>query len=83
MCRDKAEAYGKLFIFKNNEPDAVMFSISAYERLSGLIEYAEYLEDNDIAQILEVMPKDKVKKDYSMGLIRKDVDQIVAVDLID
>ena len=82
ICRDRAENCGKVFILKNNEPDAVLFSIREYKRLSGLIEYAQYLEENDIANILELMPKDRVKKDYSMGLIRKDVDQIVAVDII-
>ncbi len=83
VCRETAERCGKVFILKNNDPDAVLFSIHEYERLSGLIEYAEYLEANEIANILEMMPKDRAKKNYSMGLIRKDLDQVVAVDIID
>lgn len=82
VCRDRAESCGKVFILKNNEPDAVLFSIAEYERLSGLIEYAEYLEVNEIANILEMMPRDRSKKDHAMGLIRKDMDQVVAVDII-
>jgi len=40
-CRMKADSFGKIIILKNNQPDAVLFSITEYERLSGLIEYAE------------------------------------------
>ena len=81
-CREKVEQLTKLFIMKNNKPDAVLFSISEYERLSGFIEYAEYLEKNEIANILEAIPKTGDFKSHSMGLIRKDVDQMVAVDII-
>jgi len=81
-CRDKAELLSKVFIMKNNEPDGVLLSIAEYERLSGFIEYAEFLEKNDIAKILEVVPKAGNDESYAMGLIRKDVDQIVAVDII-
>jgi len=40
-CRTKAESYGKIIILKNNQPDAVLFSIVEYERLSVLIEEVE------------------------------------------
>jgi len=82
VCRDKAELLSKVFIMKNNEPDGVLFSITEYERLSGFIEYAEFLEKNDIAKILEVIPKAENDESCAMGLIRKDIDQIVAVDII-
>ncbi|MFA7673621.1 MAG: hypothetical protein WCY62_07185 [Clostridia bacterium] len=81
-CRDKAETLPKIFIMKNNEPDAVLFSITAYEKLSALIETAEQLEEDDIARILEALPNSGDIKKYSMGLIRKDIDQIIAVDII-
>ncbi len=81
-CIEKAEILGKIFVLKNNQPEAVLFSISEYERLSGFIEYAERLEERDIAKILELIPKDGDVRAYSMGLIRKDIDQIVAVDII-
>lgn len=37
-CREKAEKFGKVFVLKNNHPDAVLFSISEYERLAPVIE---------------------------------------------
>jgi hypothetical protein len=48
-CRDKAEICGKLFILKNNQPDAVLFSITEYEKLSVFIEYMECMEEKDFA----------------------------------
>ena len=57
ICRDRAENCGKIFILKNNVPDAVLFSITAYEKLSALIEYAEHLDDADIARILDFSAK--------------------------
>ena len=81
-CRDLAGKEHKVFIFKNNIPDAVLMSITEYERLSGLIEYAEYLEEKDIAKILQAIPLEGGTHNYEMGVIRRDVDQIVAVDII-
>lgn len=81
-CRDKAETLSKIFIMKNNEPDAVLFSISAYERLSLLIETVEKLDEEELALVLEVIPKKLDGKKFSMGLIRKDMDQVVAVDIV-
>ena len=40
-CRLKADSYGKITILKNNQPDAVLFSIAEYERLSLFIEFIE------------------------------------------
>lgn len=75
ICRDKAESCGKVFVLKNNEPDAVLFSIKEYERLSGFIEYMEYLDEDEITNILDMILKDRAKKDYAMGRMRSDVDQ--------
>ncbi len=50
-CREKAEIFGKIFILKNNQPDAVLFSINEYERLSLFIEYMESHEGNDIEEL--------------------------------
>lgn len=61
-CREKAENIGKIFVLKNNQPDAVLFSITEYKRLSALIEYLESLEDNDIASFIESLPKKKLEK---------------------
>jgi PHD/YefM family antitoxin component YafN of YafNO toxin-antitoxin module len=52
-CREKAGGLGKIFVLKNNQPDAVLFSITEYERLSAFIEYLESVEEKDIAKIIE------------------------------
>lgn len=52
-CREKAEINGKVFIFKNNQPDAILFSISEYERLSSIIEYLENVKEEEIENILQ------------------------------
>ena len=56
-CREKAEKLGKIFILKNNQPDAVVFSITEYERYSAVLEYMESLEDNDVAEFIESLKK--------------------------
>lgn len=40
-CRDKAESLGKIFILKNNQPDAVLFSINEYKKIAAFVEYLE------------------------------------------
>ncbi len=52
-CREKAEEKGRIYILKNNQPDAVLFSISEYEKLSVLIEKLEDLERDKIIEIAE------------------------------
>jgi len=81
-CRAKAESFGKIFILKNNQPDAILFAIAEYERLSVFIEYMQSLEEEDIAKVVESLPKAGDRKNYSLGLLRKDMNQIVAVDII-
>lgn len=56
-CREKAEQFGKIFVLKNNQPDAVLFSVTEYERLSAVIEYLESLEENDITEFIKSLPK--------------------------
>jgi len=72
-CREKAESFGKIFILKNNQPDAVLFSITEYERLSVFIEYLESLEGEDIAKFTESLPKEGIKKRYSIDHLRNDI----------
>ena len=64
-CREKAESFGKIFILKNNQPDAVLFSQAEYERLSELIEYLESLEEQDIKLFLSTLPKMVKRPRYS------------------
>ncbi|MDF2943305.1 MAG: Antitoxin [Herbinix sp.] len=65
-CREKAEDFGKIFVFKNNQPDAVLFSITEYERLSTIIEYLESLEEEDITRVIESLVKGENGKRHSI-----------------
>ena len=56
-CREMAENIGKIFILKNNQPDAVLFSIVEYERVSVFLEYLENLEEKDIVAFAESLLK--------------------------
>ncbi len=60
--RDRAEGLGKIFVFKNNQPDAVLFSISEYERLCGILESIETMNDKEIAMISECIRNQKWKE---------------------
>lgn len=73
-CREKAERLGKIYILKNNQPDAVLFSISEYERLSAFIEYLESLEENDISSFFETLPKQGKRKKYSFDQLIEDIE---------
>ena len=57
-CREKAESFGKIFVLKNNQLDAVLFSITEYERLSVFFEYMENLNEQDIVKVNESLPKE-------------------------
>lgn len=54
--REKAENFGKIFIFKNNQPDAVLLSINAYERIAKLIEYLDSLDEHGISRVMSSLP---------------------------
>ncbi len=69
-CREKAESLGKIIIMKNNQPDAVLFSISEYERLSVLIEYLKNLEGQDVTKIAESLSKEE-------NLKRSSIDELI------
>lgn len=65
-CREKAECLGKIIVMKNNQPDAVLFSISEYERLSVFIEYLGNLEKQDVMKVAESLIKDENLKRCSI-----------------
>ena len=69
-CREKAEDYGKIYILKNNQPDAVLFSIAEYERLSEIIEYLESLSGKEIKKFIESFPKEGVRERYSLDKLK-------------
>lgn len=72
-CREKAESFGKIFILKNNQPDAVLFSIIEYERLSGIIEYMESLDEKDLAKFTETLPEEGNRRNYTIEHLRNDM----------
>lgn len=72
-CRKIADNTGKVFILKNNQPDAVLFSIAEYERLSVFIEYMESLDENEIAKVVSLLPIEGKRKTYTMDHLKSDL----------
>lgn len=72
-CREKAENLGKIFILKNNQPDAVLFSIIEYERISAIIEYLESLEEKDLAKVVESLPKEGNRRSYTIDDLKNEI----------
>lgn len=62
--RDKAEIIGKLFVFKNNQPDAVLFSITEFEKIAELLELIESMDVIEIEHILKTIQDQKKKISY-------------------
>ncbi len=65
-CREKAEKYGKIFILKNNQPDAVLFSLNEYEKFSFFLEYLQNLDIEDMEMFINSLPKQEKKRIYSI-----------------
>lgn len=64
--RDKAEIIGKLFVFKNNQPDAVLFSISEFEKIAELLELIDSMDVVEIEHILKTIQDQKKKITYAL-----------------
>lgn len=73
ICREKAESFGKIFVLKNNQPDAVLFSVAEYERLSVVIEYLESLDEKNIVEFVESLSKKGNRENYSIDHLRNDI----------
>ena len=71
-CREKAESLDKLFILKNNQLDAVLFSITKYEKLSAFVEYIESLKEDDTIKFIESLPKEGSWERESLEQLIKD-----------
>jgi hypothetical protein len=54
-CRERAEIEGRLFIFKNNKLDAVLFSQSEFEKVTPILEYFESLSNEDNTTALNLL----------------------------
>ena len=72
-CREKAEGFGKIFVLKNNKPDAVLFSIAEYEKLSVFIEHLDNLEKKDIEKFIESLPRKGYRDNYSTDNLKSDI----------
>ncbi|MDD2190465.1 MAG: hypothetical protein PHV71_05215 [Eubacteriales bacterium] len=72
-CREMAERLGKIFVLKNNQPDAVLFSIAEYERVAVFMEYLESLGEEEIVKFADSLPKEGVRKRYSIEQLRHDI----------
>jgi len=81
-CREKAEILGKIFILKNNRPDAVLVSITQYQELSPLIEYAESLEEKDMAKFIGSLPRIGISRSYSIVNFKNDIAQSNGMEII-
>lgn len=81
-CRGKAESFGKIFVLKNNQPDAVLFSIAEYERVSIFIEYLERLEAQDIEKVFKSLQKEASSNRiaYSLDHLRSDIEDIEDIE---
>ncbi len=59
--RERSEELGKVFIFKNNQLDAVLFSISEYEKVSDILEEIETFDENALADVFEFVKRKKIE----------------------
>lgn len=59
--RDKAHILGKLFIFKNNQPDAVLYSIEEYEKFSELLENVETMNVQELTNIVDFINVERAR----------------------
>ncbi len=65
-CRDKAEDTGKIFILKNNQPDAVLFSITEYEKIAAFVEYLENHTVEETEKLFMTIATVGQMKEYSL-----------------
>ena len=72
-CREKVEDLNKIFIIKNNKPDAVLFSITQYQKLSEFIEYIERLEEKEITKLIQSLPKEGIRERETVEQLIKDL----------
>ena len=72
-CREKAEIFGKIFVLKNNQPDAVLFSVTEYQRLAGLVEYLGNLDDKDVSKVLATLPNPGARSNYPIEKLKNEI----------
>ena len=77
-CREKAKETGKVFVLKNDRPDAVLYSAAEYERISKFVEYFDRLENDEIALAIELFLKNSSKFLYSIAYISENINTKVS-----
>ncbi len=64
--RERAEIIGKLFVFKNNQPDAVLFSIDAYDKVADYLELLETMDEAESEKLLQMILDQKRRISYQL-----------------
>ena len=64
--RERAQIIGKLFIFKNNQPDAVLFSMTEFEKVADILELIESMDEAEIINILKTIQDQKKKISFAL-----------------
>ena len=81
-CRNKAEDFGKIFILKNSQPDAVLFSILEFEKLSVFLEYMDSIEEKDLTKAMESLSKSAIKKTYTIDYYNNEGQLVISLNEI-
>lgn len=66
-CREKVKEFSHLIVFKNNTPDLAVVDYKEYKRL---IEIANFLDDIDIARMVEERDKRDSGKRHTLEEVR-------------
>lgn len=64
--RDRVQTIGKLFIFKNNQPDAVLFSIDAYDKVADYLELLETMDEAESEKLLQMIFEQKKRISHQL-----------------
>ena len=64
--RDRVEITCKLFIFKNNQPDAFLFSIDAYDKVADYLELLETMDEAESEKLLQMILDQKKRISYQL-----------------
>lgn len=64
--RDRVQTIGKLFIFKNNQPNAVLFSIDAYDKVADYLELLETMDEAESEKLLQMIFEQKKRISHQL-----------------
>lgn len=72
-CLRLANRYGKVLIEKNSQINAVLLSISEYERLSVPFEQLESRQKSDFTNFIASLPPEGNRKVYTLCQLKNDL----------